>query len=446
MDGSSRTREDDLDLQRLLPSSSSSSLNNLNTRNNRVRRGSGTWASLRRYRCLMLALISLIIFLGMAAMYNCPETYCFSRQPRYTIHPPPAPLQIDVNFIDYNTIQHENFEFNLNGSDVMVYLHIQKTGGTTFGKHLVQDIDLEKPCLCRRRPKKHKKQHHNNNYRHKRMAVTSEHVDFYEDELPREKRKLKCDCFRPDKDGKVSNWLFSRYTTGWRCGLHPDWTELTECVDIYFNRLEGLNTRRYFYITFLRDPVRRYLSEFKHVQRGATWKAAVHMCNGVPATRAELPPCYDDANVDDWSGVSLDQFMACPSNLATNRQTRMLADLRQVNCYNTSLMSTKARDMIMLNSAKQNLEKMAFYGLTEKQIESQFLFQHTFDMNFLTPFVQYEETHSAISSLDLDQDAIDQITELNHLDVELYDFAKTIMEQRYNEAKLLSSTTNPSNN
>ena len=29
------------------------------------------------------------------------------------------------------------------------------------------------------------------------------------------------------------NWLFSRYSTGWKCGLHPDWTELTGCVDTY---------------------------------------------------------------------------------------------------------------------------------------------------------------------------------------------------------------------
>ena len=29
------------------------------------------------------------------------------------------------------------------------------------------------------------------------------------------------------------NWLFSRYSTGWKCGLHPDWTELVGCVDAY---------------------------------------------------------------------------------------------------------------------------------------------------------------------------------------------------------------------
>ena len=30
--------------------------------------------------------------------------------------------------------------------------------------------------------------------------------------------------------------------------------------------------RRYFYITILRDPIKRYISEFRHVERGGTWR------------------------------------------------------------------------------------------------------------------------------------------------------------------------------
>jgi hypothetical protein len=146
---------------------------------------------------------------------------------------------------------------------------------------------------------------------------------------------------------------------------------------------------------------------------------------------SEIPPCYDDLNNDDWGDVKLNEFMACPFNLAVNRQTRMLADLRLVNCYDTTTMSQKARDIIMLNSAKTNLEKMAYFGLTEKQHESQVLFQHTFDLHFKTPFVQFNETTSWNAESYLNQDTIDRITELNHLDVELYQFAKTLMENRY---------------
>jgi len=380
-----------------------------------LRRNSGTFSSLRKFRCFMLFLIVSLVLVGLMITYHCPNDFCFAQRPSYTIAPPPAPLQIDIDFVNFNTIQHENFEFNINGSDVMVFLHVQKTGGTTFGKHLVQDIDLESPCLCKRRRKSKKRKFHHS------------HEEF---DVKRDKRKLKCDCFRPTSK---TNWLFSRYSTGWKCGLHPDWTELTECVDKYLNSIEFLAKRRYFYITFLRDPVRRYLSEFKHVQRGATWKKAEHKCNGKPATREELPPCYDDFNEEDWSGVDLEEFMDCPYNLAVNRMTRMLADLRLVNCYDTTTMSQKARDIITLNSAKTNLEKMAYFGLTEKQHESQELFEHTFDLRFKIPFEQFNETTSSNTESDLNQDTIDRITELNHLDVELYDFAKKLILRRYQE-------------
>ena len=37
----------------------------------------------------------------------------------------------------------------------------------------------------------------------------------------------KCTCHWP---GKRETWLFSRFSTGWSCGLHANWTKLTRCV------------------------------------------------------------------------------------------------------------------------------------------------------------------------------------------------------------------------
>lgn len=105
-----------------------------------------------------------------------------------------------------------------------------------------------------------------------------------------QRKRKRCYCFRTHRN---ENWLFSRYSTGWKCGLHADWTELISCVDQELDKNEGETAkRRYFYITLLRQPVVRYLSEFRHVKRGATWKTARHWCLGRQATEAELPPCY----------------------------------------------------------------------------------------------------------------------------------------------------------
>nr|CAG4642821.1 EOG090X0E58 [Evadne anonyx] len=295
-----------------------------------------------------------------------------------------------------------NSSFDIMGRDVVVFLHIQKTGGTTFGRHLVRNLDLDNPCICPR------------------------------------KRK-RCDCFRPNTISE--QWLFSRYSTGWRCGLHADWTALTNCVENSLNEIEGIEKkRRFYFITVLRDPIHRYISEFRHVQRGATWKSAGHWCGG---QEFEFPKCYQD---QDWTGVELDEFMNCTHNFAHNRQTRMLADLSLVDCYNSSsIMQPRERNRILLASAKANLVKMAYFGLTDEQLRSQYIFEQTFRLKFIEPF---EQVHSSISSktiAELSADKLKLVQDLNHLDMELYEFGHQLLFQRFNRLKsqerLLANTT-----
>ena len=184
-------------------------------------------------------------------------------------HPPPLKL------IDFKDIHRDDFDFSMvSGKSVMVFLHIQKTGGSAFSRHLVKDIDLDGPCNC------------------------SNH------ELKND--KATCGCLRPGKSGELE--LFSRFSTGWKCGVHADWAEWMSC------RLFKEHRKRYFFMTFLRDPVMRFLSEFEHVRRqGAPWKAATLRCKGQGPTAKELPPCPEHL------GVSLEEFLGCGSNLAFNR-------------------------------------------------------------------------------------------------------------------------------
>lgn len=188
--------------------------------------------------------------------------------------------------------------------------------------------------------------------------------------------------------------------------------------------------RNYYYITILRDPVSRYLSEWRHVQRGATWKASLHVCDGRSPTLSELPSCYSG---DDWSGCSLQEFMDCPYNLANNRQTRMLADLSLVGCYNVSAMSEEERWAVLLESAKRNLRGMAFFGLTEYQRKTQYLFERTFNLEFIAPFTQLNGTRA--SSVDVPAETQHRIRQLNQWDVELYEYARDLFLQRFQVAR-----------
>ena len=358
----------------------------------------------RGWRCLFVLLV-VVLCLGLGLYLNTqvqssPDSPALKPSTDYLDFRQPE------NLVSFEEIMESNFTFNLSSkTDVMVFLHIQKTGGTTFGKHLVSDIDLARPCECHGRSERRKSG-----------------------------RKFHCSCLRPGTKGEASQWLFSRYSTGWKCGLHPDWTELTGCVDQYMADTEGSRAdRRYFYITFLRDPVRRYISEWKHVARGAPWSSALLSCGG-KIWADILPLCYQE---EDWSGVTMEQFINCSDNLAINRQTRMLADLELVNCHNTTGMEKHKRDLIILNSAKANLANMAYFGLTEEQSLSQYLFEETFNLRFKTDFDQLnkEETHSGASLDNLDKETIDKIRDLNHLDVELYKFASDLLHERFDVIK-----------
>ena len=140
----------------------------------------------------------------------------------------PSSVSMD-NLINYASIQqNDDVQFKIDQNDVMVFLHIQKTGGTTFERHLVRDIDLEAPCTCRK--KKRRKKLYFDDYGHRKKWFAG-----------------GCECFRPSSNAAQtkSTWLFSRYNTGWKCGLHADWTELTECVDSYLDTEEGVTNRQY---------------------------------------------------------------------------------------------------------------------------------------------------------------------------------------------------------
>ncbi|XP_024071307.2 heparan-sulfate 6-O-sulfotransferase 2 [Terrapene carolina triunguis] len=346
---------------------------------------------------LLLALVMLFLFAVLVLQYVCPGPECrllrlhalspALADPYRAEDETPARFVPRFNFSGRDLLR--RVDFNIKGDDLIVFLHIQKTGGTTFGRHLVRNIQLEQPCECKAGQK-------------------------------------KCTCHRP---GKRETWLFSRFSTGWSCGLHADWTELTNCVPAVVDSKREVKrrpSRNFYYITILRDPVSRYLSEWRHVQRGATWKASLHVCDGRSPTTEELPSCYIG---DDWSGCSLKEFMDCPYNLANNRQVRMLSDLSLVGCYNLSVMPEEQRNKVLLDSAKENLKRMAFFGLTEFQRKTQYLFEKTFNMNFIAPFTQYNSTRA--SSVEIDEQTQKHIETLNFLDMELYDYAKDLFLQRY---------------
>ncbi len=335
-------------------------------------------------------------------------------------NPPPfsPPSHVPSTALRAHTV-----DFDPHGSDVLVMLHTQKTGGSEFLRHLVT-VKREGHFLCllpsavmnsiMAQGTIPKNQHH----RERRRAANN-----------------PTSCPRNPSRPYGEQWLVAEKTMGWVCGLHASYIEYQNCLlTLSGPRFKFRNDLKLHFAILLRHPVLRYLSEYLHVQRSATWTSH-HMCGGKVVSPSDMPPCYPGFYLKKpWPNLTLSSFVSCESNWGNNRQTMMLADLELVHCYDKSAMSKEERDRRLLESAKANLRSFAFFGLTEYMPETYRLFEETFGMTFAVPPGQrnVSELHSAPMLTDLwsNSDIYQAILRANHLDVQLYDFALELFSER----------------
>ena len=138
-----------------------------------------------------------------------------------------------------------------------------------------------------------------------------------------------------------------------------------------------------------------------------------------------------------WRNQTFSEFLNCKHNLANNRQTRMLANFNTLGCgvmkcvYQTGSCSQKMKqlsEMKLLESAKHTLISLAFFGLAEYPIQSEYLFLKTFNEKKFR-FNQSFKIESSLNSINYLQ-FIKRIEEKNQLDIEFYKFAKKMFLKR----------------
>lgn len=135
----------------------------------------------------------------LTAKYSVEEMQKFAERNLLTIDY--KPTLYSRNSVSFNRLVNNSAAtFDVDENDVLVFLHIQKTAGTSFEKFLVYNLNITRPCLCNQTIK-------------------------------------RCKCYRPRTSQEF--WLFSRYSTGWKCGLHADWTELSNCVERAMDDVES---------------------------------------------------------------------------------------------------------------------------------------------------------------------------------------------------------------
>lgn len=158
------------------------------------------------------------------------------------------------------------------------------------------------------------------------------------------------------------------------------------------------------YITMLRNPVDRTLSQYAH-----------HQCR-------ENFPNHPELVLDD---LSLTEFITghryAPS--VFNPQTRRIARHNNVTPQETP-------DDILLEMAKNHLDEFAFFGIKERFRDSIELLCYTFGWR-LPRSIPIENTSlNPISRTDISSETIGLIEERTKLDSELYRFAMELFQNR----------------
>lgn len=276
-------------------------------------------------------------------------------------------------------------------SHVLVFLHIQKTGGSFLEGYLVNNIV---------------------NY-----TCPGEKV-FLKSQSKFVSRHHK--CFKPDSE---QNWIFTRRTVGWPCGVHVDYSTLGPCARSYL----GLGDWNIFFITLLRNPVDRFFSEFLHVKRGANWPVYEIGCSGgTNFPRKRIPPKCGFFGKNN-SRLTLEEFMSCDDNPAINRMTHMLAGYGTIQCKYNTLMNQMGKDTVILLTAKRHLKEFEFFGIMELLVESAKLFENTFSVKFEEYPVSRQTKREKV---ELTPKQLARIESVNHLDVKLYNWAVELFKER----------------
>lgn len=191
--------------------------------------------------------------------------------------------------------------------------------------------------------------------------------------------------------------------------------------------------KKIHFITILRDPTARYVSEWEHVLRskdkGYFYVSAFYESQNACNQEVSIANCVP--NITLKQDLSLEAFTQCENNIAENRQTRLLADYDE-NGKNCSLFNHENRRELIKN-AKNTLRKMSYFAINEYEELSQKLFEKTFQNSFqvyVKVLPDKYKTHNFNLIKSVNKSLIERIDKLNDLDWELYEFAKILFFER----------------
>ena len=198
----------------------------------------------------------------------------------------------------------------------------------------------------------------------------------------------------------------------------------------YQRAFESVNRNgRVHYLAFLRDPVKRALSEHDHITNGLVAQFGPHVFGKAW-----------DYDFTDRTRASLSDWLMCTACRvgASNRQARFLAGLATTGELAEGE-GTSIGDARLYDAAARNLRACVFVGVLDRFEESMLLLKETFP-GPLRNFRSFADApHPKLGRRRApDAAALARLRELNAVDQRLYDEAKVLFDARF--ASMLAAT------
>jgi len=190
--------------------------------------------------------------------------------------------------------------------------------------------------------------------------------------------------------------------------------------------------REPIFLTVLRDPIERTISQIEHIRRDPRGN------NWVKKNFLSPNETFDQILGNDkknrvfrntqtrYIGLDCDVI-----KLTRSQTSKSLDDFRFDE--NLPLFENEISGEKMLENAMKRLEKFEFVGISEKFEESMFLLYYTFGWMPINRSWKLNVSSAKTSKKDLSQKTIDILNDLNKLDTSLYVHGKKIFEKRYSE-------------
>ena len=180
------------------------------------------------------------------------------------------------------------------------------------------------------------------------------------------------------------------------------------------------------YITMLRDPIERTISDYEHIRRDK-----IKAKKPVPKNETILDALKDPKTrrtfvnpQTGYIGLDLD-IVKLTRTWEPQRQSKFI--------FRTPLKvaTKKTPEEELLSNAKRHLDDFAFVGIVEKFEESLFLLYYTFGWKPLSADWKLNVDPKRSKRDEITSEALEEIKKCTKLDEELYKYANEIFEMRY---------------